>query len=129
MQIKLKDETILKCIEFNPGINGASEVMFVLEGKYSEVESSLTKDNLSYFEKINDDNTVEILSGYDKIINLTSKLNVEDRSKSIIVVSLQLTSVADTITLLKDENKAMKKQMDLMLIAMEELTKATSSAS
>ena len=32
MQIKLKDETILKCVEFNTGINGASEGNVCIRG-------------------------------------------------------------------------------------------------
>ena len=125
MQIKLKDGTMLKCIEFNPGINGVSEVMFILEGNYAEVESQLTKDNISYFEKINDDKTVEILSGYDKITKLTSILNIENRSKSTIVVSLQLTSIIDTITLLQEQNSIMQKQINNLLLLVEKINVVT----
>ena len=116
MQLKLKDETILECIEFHPGINGASEVMFILEGDYLIIKPLLTKENLSYFEKIRDDGESEIFNGYDKITNLSSISNVENEAKSTIIVSVQLTTVIDALTTLQKENSEMKEQMKTLLV-------------
>ena len=112
MQIKLKDETILKCVEFNTGINGASEVMFVLEGDYLVVKPLLTKENLSSFEEIRDEIIIGVFNGYDTITNLSSVLNTEDETKSIIVVSLKLTAVTDVVLAMQEQIKILNAQME-----------------
>ena len=81
-RLKLKDETILECIEFNTGINGASEVMFVLVGDYFKIKPLLTKENLSYFEETENDIIIGTFNGYDTITNLSFVLNKEDEAKS-----------------------------------------------